>query len=78
MLWHNFSRYQTNMPSTVIRSFSYSKADQRLRVVFVSGKVYDYFPVPESLYEEMKQSFSKGTFFNEVIKPNYECEKVGD
>jgi len=64
------------MPSTVIKSFSYDKTESRLRIVFVSGKVYDYFPVPEALYEEMKQSFSKGTFFNEVIKPNYECKKV--
>ncbi len=75
MLWHNFRRWMF-MPSTVIRSFSYDKTKSRLRIVFVSGKVYDYFPVPEEVVEEMKKAFSKGTYFNEVIKPNYQFEPI--
>jgi hypothetical protein len=66
------------MPSSVIRSFTYDEASHRLRIVFQSGKVYDYLQVPQTVYEQMKDSFSKGTFFNEQVKPFYKCEKPDD
>jgi len=65
------------MPSTAIKSFSYNSKDKRLRVVFISGTVYDYLEVPQKIYGEMKAAFSKGTFLNQNIKPNYSFEKVG-
>lgn len=64
------------MPSTVIKSFSYDAAKQWLRVVFVSGTVYVYKKVPEKVYEEMRNAFSKGTFLNERIKGTYAFEKI--
>ena len=64
------------MPSTVISKFYYNTATHTLRIVFVTGIVYDYKHVPESVYENMKASFSKGTYFNQNIKGNYEFEKI--
>lgn len=66
------------MPSTVVRSFTYDEALHRLRIFFLSGKVYDYLQVPKTVYEQMKDAFSKGSFFNEQVKPFYEFEKVND
>jgi hypothetical protein len=60
------------MPSTVIRKFYYDSRKGRLYVTFLSGKVYAYLNVPESVYEEMKGAFSKGKFLNEYIKGKYE------
>ena len=63
------------MPSTVISSFHYDKATHELTVVFISGTVYIYEKVPESTYEEMKRSSSKGVFLNKHIKGTYKFEK---
>jgi hypothetical protein len=64
------------MPSTVIKSFSYDASKQRLRVIFLSGMIYDYKKVPQEVYDEMKTAFSKGIYLNERIKGFYEFEKV--
>ena len=65
------------MPSTVVASFHYDIANQALRVIFVSGTVYDYFNVPAKVYEAMKAADSKGTFLNEQIKGFYHFKKAG-
>ena len=64
------------MPSSVISSFSYNEKEQKLRVVFLSGLIYDYLDVPESVYASMKNSFAKGVYFNRYIKPAYKWERV--
>ncbi len=64
------------MPSTVVANFKYDRTRSILRVFFVSGSVYDYFSVPEAVYDEMKRSGSKGTFLNLRIKGAYRFKKV--
>jgi hypothetical protein len=64
------------MPSSVISAIIYNPALSTLRVVFVSGAIYDYKNVPEKVYHAMKASGSKGTYLNEYIKGNYEFEKI--
>jgi hypothetical protein len=55
----------------------YDKDTATLRVIFVSGLIYDYKNVPEEVYHAMKTSGSKGTYLNKHIKGHYEYEKVG-
>lgn len=64
------------MPSTVIRSFHYDAEKNTLKVIFISGTVYEYLQVPEAIYLEMKNSFSKGEFLNKHIKGNYDFRKI--
>jgi len=64
------------MPSSVISHFHYDPASSTLRVVFVSGMVYDYKKVPEKVFIEMKKSISKGTYLNKHVKGLYQFEKV--
>jgi hypothetical protein len=64
------------MPSSVVESFEYNLAKNILRVVYVSGRIYDYLNVPEDVYNEMKVTGSKGTFLNFHIKGNYRFKKV--
>ena len=64
------------MPSSVISFIRYDEKHQVLRVVFVSGRVYDYNKVLEHVYLNMKAAFSKGTFLNRHIKNKYEFEKI--
>ena len=64
------------MPSSVVSKIIYKEETETLRIVFVSGMVYDYKKVPLEVYEAMKSSGSKGIFLNKFIKNNYEFEKV--
>ena len=64
------------MPSSVVAAIRYDTSKSTLRVVYVSGAVYDYKKVPEKIYREMKVASSKGEYLNKQIKPNYKFEKV--
>jgi hypothetical protein len=39
-------------------------------------KVYRYFEVPRTNYEEMTWADSVGSYFHEAIKNNFNCEPV--
>jgi hypothetical protein len=47
-----------------------------LRIVYSSGKIYDYLNVPEELFKEMLKVESKGSFFWRKIKDKYLCSRV--
>jgi len=66
------------MPSSVVTAVEYDKFSQTLRVIYVSGRAYDYKNVPEEIYAAMKTAFSKGIFLNKNIKGKYEFKKVGE
>jgi hypothetical protein len=63
------------MPSSVVAEITYDDETEILRIIFVSGMAYDYRKVPLEVYEAMKASGSKWTFFNQHIKGNYEFKK---
>lgn len=66
------------MPSSVVSAIRYYPDKATLRVVFVSGMVYDYENVPEKVYKKMKAATSKGNFLNYHIKGNYDYKKVSE
>jgi len=59
------------MPSSVIRTFQYDLRQRELELLFVSGRRYRYHDVPEDIWREMRQAFSKGEFFNEHIRDQF-------
>jgi hypothetical protein len=48
------------MPSTVVAAIKYYPEKKVLRVIYVSGSVYDYKDVPENVYVEMKVQDQRG------------------
>jgi hypothetical protein len=64
------------MPSSVIGKFSYIAEENSLDITFVSGKRYRYLGVPEVLYRQMRDAFSKGEFFNEHIRDHFAFERM--
>jgi hypothetical protein len=61
------------MPSTVIADMAYDPETQTLSVWFrPSGRRYDYFEVPVAVYDALRQSPSKGRYFNAHIRDGYE------
>lgn len=64
------------MPSSVISKIQYDETSKRLRVIFISGLIYDYQNVPADIYFELKRSGSKGTYLNRHIKGHFDFKKV--
>ena len=64
------------MPSSVVAAIRYDATTSTLRVIYVSGSVYDYKDVPEKIYSAMKSAVSKGTYLNKYIKGKYQFDKI--
>ena len=64
------------MPSSVVSGIHYYPSTSILRIIFVSGTIYDYTNVPEKVYNEMRKAFSKGSYLNQYIKGFYKYKKV--
>jgi hypothetical protein len=59
------------MPSSVIRAYRYYPAERRLDILFLTGRLYSYHEVPQEVYDAMRDTFSKGEFFNAHIRDRY-------
>lgn len=57
--------------SSNIARFSYDEANQVLKIEFKNGSIYDYFEVPENVYEGMRNAPSKGQYLAQQIKGIY-------
>jgi hypothetical protein len=55
--------------SEAISSIGYAPASHLLEVEFATGRLYQYFGVPESDIEDMRRAPSLGTWFNTIFKP---------
>lgn len=64
------------MPSSVVSHIQYNAETATLRIIYVSGSIYDYTKVTESIYQEMKAASSKGIFLNTRIKGAYPFKKI--
>lgn len=68
--------YRAQVSSSNIRSIGYDPASSILEVEFTSGDVYQYFDVPENLYQQFFNASSHGQFLNDNIRYNYRYQKV--
>lgn len=62
--------------SSNLASVGYDAENKILEVEFKHGGVYQYFDVPESVYEELMNADSHGKYFVHNIKDDYEFEKL--
>ena len=62
--------------SSNIISIGYDLQTNTLEVEFSSSEIYQYFNVPEHLYQNLINASSKGQFLNDYIKYNYRYQKV--
>lgn len=63
--------------SSTLRSVGYYRDEKILELEFTSREVYQYMDVPEDVYKELLDAPSHGRYFNNAIKDEYECEKIG-
>jgi hypothetical protein len=68
---------RVSVPSTVIPTIGYD-ADQRiLEIEFHNGAVYQYFDVPQYVYDDLKTAEIPGRYFNQHIrKAGYKYRQV--
>ena len=50
--------------------------DDILEIEFLSGSTYEYFNVPEDVYEELMNADSKGSYLAHNIKGVYSYRKI--
>lgn len=65
------SEWISTPESSNVAGFCYDASMEVLTVEFNSGSRYDYYDVPEHVFEEMKQAESKGRYLNSDIKGHY-------
>ena len=57
--------------SSNLASIGYDFQSLTLEIEFKDGSVYQYFDVPDNMYEDLMQAPSKGKFFHAHIKIFY-------
>ena len=62
--------------SSNIARMAYNNATQVLKSEFKNGGTYDYYDVPENIFEAMRTASSKGQYLATQIKGNYRYAKA--
>lgn len=62
--------------STNISEIGYDNDRRIVEVVFKSGTIYQYFDVPEPVYQELRRASSIGQYLNTNIKGQYRYARV--
>lgn len=57
--------------SSTITRFAYDDANRVLKVEFKNGSLYDYFDVPEHVFNGMRNAPSKGQYLAQQVKGTY-------
>lgn len=63
--------------SSQIEDIEYNEDENTLIIKFKrGGSTYEYYDVPQHVYEKMVEADSVGKYFYAYIRDNYHCEKV--
>lgn len=65
-----------SVESSNLASIGYDAENEILEVEFNHGGIYQYFDVPENVYEELMSAASHGVYFSANIRNDYEYEKM--
>ena len=77
MTWYIIAKKETkprrwiSVDSSFIQSVFYSEITKELDLKLKNGKIYSYIDVPLKTFKSLMRADSKGSFFNDVIKPKY-------
>lgn len=66
-----------SVASSNVRSIGYDPATATLEVEFLSGSIYQYYDVPENVYDQLMKAGSKGRFLHYQVKNAYPYSRVG-
>jgi len=67
---------RTSVGSSNLASVGYEPVSQVMEVEFVNGRIYEYYGVPESVYNELMGAGSHGVYFSAYVRNIYACSRV--
>jgi len=59
---------RVQVESSNLASVGYDSVTSTLEIEFHSGAIYQYFAVPQEIYDGLMNARSKGAFFHQFIK----------
>jgi hypothetical protein len=59
---------RTPVQSSSVSSVGYDRDSSTLEIEFLNGSIYQYFGVPESIFNGLMNAPSKGTFLDMFVK----------
>ncbi len=62
--------------SSNIASIGYDERNEILEIEFRQGRVYQYFSVPKSVYQELMNASSHGKYHASKIKDKYRYAEI--
>ncbi len=62
--------------SSMIHAVGYDPKEQCLEVVFNNGKVYQYFEIPQEIYDGLMEASSKGSYMRSFVIDCYPYQKL--
>lgn len=65
-----------SVESSNLASVGYDAENEILEVEFKHGGVYQYFDVPQNVYEELMNASSHGVYFSANIRNDYDYQKM--
>ena len=65
-----------SVESSNLASVGYDAKNQILEIEFNHGGVYQYFDVPQDVYDELMDADSHGKYFAANIRNDYEYSKI--
>lgn len=65
-----------SVSSSNIRSIGYDDRTSTLTVEFRGNSLYEYYNVPQYVFEAFRRAGSKGTFHADHIKDNFNYRKI--
>ncbi len=62
--------------SSAISEVAYYPSVEKLIVLFISGKAYEYLNVPSHVMNGLREASSKGKFLNKYVLAQYRFKKL--
>lgn len=66
-----------DVESSNVRKIGYDESSKSLYVMFNNGGLYKYEDVPKSVYDDLNNTESIGSFLSKQIKGRYSYERIG-
>jgi len=62
--------------SSNLVSVGYEPASETLEIEFKNGRIYQYYNVPQIVYETLIIDPSPGTYFNANVRDSFACARM--
>ncbi|WP_083233036.1 KTSC domain-containing protein [Pseudomonas graminis] len=68
---------RVSVSSSNIASVGHDASSQTLEIEFLNGSIYEYYDVPDDVYQELVHASSVGGYFAQRVKNVYGFSRAG-